>query len=87
MEQNETLYPKYRNLGRSRAQRLPKPPSVGSRSQYEKKKRKKGVLGPSAKIEMSAGQITSPACTSNRKPAVDSCRRRKSIKIRMPFAR
>src|ERR1035438_4976846 len=53
----------------------------------KKKKRKKGVLGPSAKIEINAGHATSPAWTRRRKPEVDSCLRRNSIMIRMPFAK
>src|ERR1035438_7993179 len=63
------------------------PPRDAGAASTKKKKRKKGVLGPSAKIEINAGHATSPAWTRRRKPEVDSCLRRNSIMIRMPFAK
>ena len=63
------------------------PQRYAAAARTKTKNKKNGVLGPSAKMEISAGHTMSPACTRRRNAAVDCCRRRSSIKIKLPFAR
>jgi len=82
----KALRPQQCDFKRQPCQRLPQTPTVGGKPPDKKQRTEKKERVPAENIEITAGHTIYPGMDHKTKSAVDCCRRRSSMRIRIPFA-